>query len=185
MSEISNAADALELLRQTVGTIDDGQLGRQTPCRDFDVDALAEHLVASVTRISAAAGVAVSPSDEVAVMRRLIDTGEGVVSGWRSRGSVGDVDFGGRTLPASDLLGVVALEFVVHGWDFAVAVGTAPTVPDALARDLLQVAHRTVTTESRRSAGFDEPVAIGDDASSLDRLLAFTGRDPAAYSLLR
>jgi hypothetical protein len=28
--------------------------------------------------------------------------------------------------------------------------------------------------------GFDDPVAVPDDAPALDRLIAFTGRDPAA-----
>ena len=105
------------------------------------------------------------------------------MAGWRSRGVDGDVDFAGRTLPARDLLGVIALEFVVHGWDFAdpsSCNGYVSTVPDDLADDLLQLAHRTITPASRRHAGFDEPVTIGDDASALDRLLAFTGRDPAA-----
>jgi uncharacterized protein (TIGR03086 family) len=172
------AASAFEVLQQVVGDIDDGQLVRQTPCRDYDVAALAEHVVDSITRISAAAGVVVVPKD-LPVLRRVVDTGSAILAGWQSRGVDGDVAFAGRTLPARDLLGVIALEFVVHGWDFAAAVGTVPTVPDGLADELLAVSRRTLTAESRRVAGFDEPVAIDDDASSLDRLLAFTGRSVA------
>jgi uncharacterized protein (TIGR03086 family) len=189
MNEIDNAAAALELLRQTVSSIDDGRLGSQTPCRDYDITALAEHVVGSITRISAAAGVVVPPSDHLGVLGRLAETGVMAVAGWRSRGLAGDVDFGGRTLSARDLLGVIALEFVVHGWDFAVSVEHAhdyvATVPDDLAGDLLQLAHRTITPASRRLAGFDEPVTVGGDATPLDRLLAATGRNPAVPTLLR
>jgi hypothetical protein len=33
------------------------------------------------------------------------------------------VDFSGRSLPAADLLGIVALELLVHAWDLATATG--------------------------------------------------------------
>ena len=33
--------------------------------------------------------------------------------------------------------------------------------------------------EQRDSAGFDDPVDVPDDADALDRLVAFTGRNPA------
>jgi uncharacterized protein (TIGR03086 family) len=182
VNELSNAATALNVLRRAVESIDDSQLGLQTPCRDYDVAALAEHLVDSVTRISAAAGVVVPGSGEE-TMARVLDAGRDAVAGWRRRGTDGGVPFAGRTLPARDLLGVITLEFVVHGWDFATAVGEEVNVPDGLVADLLGLAHRTVTAESRRVAGFDEPVALAGDASALDRLLAFTGRDPATRTL--
>lgn len=178
MTELTNTATALDVLREALGAIGDSQLGCQTPCRDYDVAALAGHLVDSVTRISAAAGVVV-PAPVGAPLARVADAGRDAVAGWRRRGVDGDVTFAGRMLPARNLLGVIALEFVVHGWDFATAVGNELPVPEDLADDLLRLAHRTITAESRHNAGFDAPVAIGDDASVLDRLLAYTGRDPA------
>ena len=185
MSELDDAATSFDVLQQVLGGIGDGDLGARTPCRDYDVAALAEHLVGSVTRISAAAGVAFAASTDPHVIRRVVSAGCAALSGWQRRGVDGAVVFGGRSLPAGDLLGVIALEFVVHGWDLATAVGSSVRVPDDLAEDLLRLAHRTVTPESRRVAGFDEPVIVGDDAIPLDRLLAFTGRDPAAALPLR
>jgi uncharacterized protein (TIGR03086 family) len=185
MSEIANAACAFDILRQVVDSIDGSQLALQTPCRDYDIAALAEHLIGSIRRISAAAGVVVTPSDGPEVLRRLVDTGAMVVTGWRSRGVDGDSEFAGRTLPARALLSVITLEFIVHGWDFAESVDIALAVPEDLASDILAVAQRTITATSRRLAGFDEPVAVGDDANAFDRLLAFTGRNPALPTLLR
>jgi uncharacterized protein (TIGR03086 family) len=170
-----NTAAALDVLRQAVGLVDDGQLGCPTPCRDFTVGDLADHLVGSVTRISAAAGVVVEAPDGPP-LRRMLDVGRETVAGWRRRGTDGEVFFGGRTMAARDLLGVIALEFVVHGSDFATAVGRELVVPDELSADLLWLAHRTVTAESRLVAGFDPPVPVGDGVGALDRLLAFTGR---------
>lgn len=184
MNELANAEMALEFLERALSSVDDEQLGNPTPCRDYDVADLAGHLVDSVTRISGAAGVAVT-APTGGTITDLLDAGRGAVAGWRRRGLDGAVSFAGRTMSARDLLGVIGLEFVVHGWDFATAVGCTLTVPDALADDVLRLGLRTVTPQSRRDAGFDEPVAIGSDASTLDRLLAFTGRDPAARIPLR
>lgn len=184
MNELANAEMAFEVLERALSSVGDGQLGNATPCRDYDVAALAGHLVDGVTRISGAAGVAVGAPTGGAIAG-LIGAGRDTVAGWRCRGLDGDVAFAGRTMAARDLLGVIGLEFVVHGWDFATAVGGTLDVPDGLADDVLRLGLRTVTPQSRRDAGFDEPVTIGADASSLDRLLAFTGRDPAAGIPLR
>lgn len=178
MNELTNAQAALDVLQRAVSSISDEQLSNLTPCRDYDVAALAGHLVESLTRISAAAGVVVGVSGGRTITG-VIDAGRETVAGWGRRGSDGDVSFAGRTMAARDLLGVIGLEFLVHGWDFATAVGERLDVPNELAGEVLQLAYRTVTSESRRHAGFDEPVAIGAGASALDRLLAFTGRDPA------
>jgi hypothetical protein len=35
-----------------------------------------------------------------------------------------------------------------------------------------------ITPEGRTTAGFDDPVDVPDGASSLDRLVAYTGRSP-------
>jgi hypothetical protein len=45
---------------------------------------------------------------------------------------------------------------------------------------VLGLAHKVITPQGRATVGFDDPVAVPDDASALDRLIAFTGRDPAA-----
>jgi uncharacterized protein (TIGR03086 family) len=184
VNELANAEMALEVLESALSSVGAEQLGLATPCRDYDVADLAGHLVDSVTRISGAAGVAVTAPGGGAITG-LLDAGHNAVAGWRHRGLDGDVSFAGRTMAARDLLGVIGLEFVVHGWDFATAIGYTLDVPDGLADDVLRLGLRTVTPQSRRDAGFDEPVTIGADASSLDRLLAFTGRDPAAGIPLR
>jgi uncharacterized protein (TIGR03086 family) len=183
MTELANATAGLDILRHAVNSIGDDQLRYRTPCRDYDVAALAGHVVDSVTRISAAAGVVVTAPTGTSIAH-MLDAAHDAVSGWGRRGADGDVPFGGRTLPARDLLGVIGLEFVVHGWDFATAVATPYTVPDDLAEDLLQLAQRTITPQSRRHAGFDDPVPIDAHASAVDRLLAFTGRQCEQSRLL-
>jgi uncharacterized protein (TIGR03086 family) len=179
VTELPIAASALQVLRSMTSLLGPNDETAQTPCRDYDVAALGQHVIDSITRISAAAGVTVAAPQAAAVAARIAAAGEATLAGWDRRGTDGEVFFAGRTLPAADLLHVIALEFVVHGWDFATAVASSIRVPDDLADDLLQLVQRTITPQSRRIAGFDGPVPINADASAFERLLAFTGRHPA------
>ncbi|CKN19792.1 transcriptional regulator [Mycobacterium tuberculosis] len=45
---------------------------------------------------------------------------------------------------------------------------------------VLAVAGKVITPATRNSAGFAAPAAVGSFAPVLDRLIAFTGRQPTA-----
>jgi uncharacterized protein (TIGR03086 family) len=74
---------------------------------------------------------------------------------------------------------VLSLEFLVHAWDFASAIGRDAVVSEPVSDCALQLAGRVDTPEARGFGGFAEPIDIAADASVLDRLIAFTGRQPA------
>jgi hypothetical protein len=58
-------------------------------------------------------------------------------------------------------------------------MGHRVDAPEPLAEYVLGLAHRVIGPEQRSSAGFDEPVGVPEDASALEQLVAFTGRNPA------
>jgi hypothetical protein len=41
------------------------------------------------------------------------------------------------------------------------------------------LAHTIITPQGRTNAGFDDPIEMPADARALERLLAYTGRQPA------
>lgn len=47
---------------------------------------------------------------------------------------------------------------------------------------VLGVVGKVITPEARGYAGFADPVATGPDAGIHDRLIAFTGRQPAVHA---
>ncbi len=51
--------------------------------------------------------------------------------------------------------------------------------PEPLSEYVLGLAHDIIKPQFRGGAGFDDPVDVPPDASALDQLVAFTGRDPA------
>ncbi|HZA09268.1 TIGR03086 family metal-binding protein [Mycobacterium sp.] len=178
MDEFTSAEQALAVVDLVTQTIGDDDLHRPTPCRDFDVTALADHLIDTISRLGAAAGIHTAAPDGGSIDQRIHQMTQPILDGWRRRGVADDVVFSGRTLPANLALGILALELLVHGWDFAVALHHPLRVSDALAADVLGLAQQTLTAQSRATAGFDPPVPVPAGTGAFDRLIAFTGRDP-------
>lgn len=178
MDELSSAEVALAALVPVLSTITDEMAHLPTPCDGFDVAGLGDHLVGTVTMVgdSASADLPAVQAQPIAI--RVARTAEAAIEAWRRRGIDGDAVFAGRTMPAGLALGVLSVELVVHGWDFAQAVHRPLPIAAAHADFVLTLARQIITPESRRTAGFDEPVPVTTDALALDRLVAFTGRRP-------
>ncbi len=179
MDEVESAEATLGVLDGVLKGISDEDLGRQTPCREFDVAALTDHLLNSVTVIGGAAGADIPERDPHAPLRdQVLAAARPAVLAWRQRGVDGTVPFGDGEAPAAMMARILSLEFLVHAWDYAAAVGKPVEVPDARSESVLQWAQGIITPDGRVRAGFDDPIEVPADASALDRLLAFTGRRP-------
>jgi uncharacterized protein (TIGR03086 family) len=178
LDEFTSAEQALAALHPVIQAVAHDDFHRPTPCRDWDVQALAEHLIDTISRLAAAAGIQVAPPHSGSIDQRIQQLKQPILAGWRRRGLAEDVVFAGRTLPAHLSRGIVSLELVVHGWDFAVALHRPLHVSDAHAAHIFGLAQQTLTPASRATAGFDPPVPVPGTAGALDRLIAFTGRAP-------
>jgi uncharacterized protein (TIGR03086 family) len=179
VDELACAEATLTVLHDAVRPLARDDMSRATPCSEFDVAALTEHLMSSITTLGGAAG-ADFPHDSAddAVDHRLIVAARPALDAWHRRGLEGTVDLGPGEFPARAAVNILALEFLVHGWDYARAVGRDIEVPDTLAGYVLEAARGIITPEGRSTVGFDQPVQIGDDTSDFAKLLAFTGRTP-------
>jgi uncharacterized protein (TIGR03086 family) len=179
VDEFASAGQALVVLQHVVQTIGPDDMHRPTPCDDWDVQALADHLIDTISRLAAAAGIPPVVPTYGSIDQRMQQLTQPILAEWCRRGLAGDVVFSGRTLPADLALGILSLELVVHGWDFAMALHCPLDVSDTHAAHVLALARQTLTPQSRITAGFDPPVPVPANASPLERLIAFTGRDPA------
>ena len=172
---------AVSYARGSLAGIGVQELHRRTPCEEWDLAELLEHMADSLAVICEAARVGVvladpPPADPV---ERLVETIRTractVLSAWEP-GSVADgVVLGDRMLPRTDVALVGALEVTTHGWDVAVSRGLPHPVPDDLAHRLLPVAQRVVTP-SDRPHRFGPARAVTEAATSEERLLAHLGR---------
>jgi uncharacterized protein (TIGR03086 family) len=171
--------DALEAVlaetEATIAAVGPNQLRQATPCPEFDVAHLVDHLVGWANSFAERlTGVAaeVDPND----YRAGDDPGEEFNQAARTitaayRDGVEET----YTLPA----GFLILEFLVHGWDLAVATGRSASFSPAAAELGLDTGRQMLKPEYRgpgKSFGYE--VEVTDAAGQVERLVAFMGRDP-------
>lgn len=178
--ELHSAEDTLGVLQRVLHTIAADDLSRRTPCREFDVSALTGHLLNSISALGGMVGAEIPERDEGdSVERQVIAAARPALDAWHQRGLDGSVPFGKGEMPAKSACGVLSIEFLVHAWDYAAAVGRDVKAPEPLAEYVLGLARQIIRPQLRGQAGFDDPVEVPEDAGALEQLVAFTGRNPA------
>ena len=177
--ELASAEATLRVLQQVTTTITADDLAKQTPCSEFDVAALTDHLLNSITQLGKAAGATIPERDSGGPLESQITAAaRPALDAWHRRGLDGTVPFGQGEVPATLMAGILSLEFLVHAWDYASATGGQVTAPDEVVDYVMGIAKRTISPDARSQVGFAEAVSAPAQASALDQLVAFTGRVP-------
>jgi uncharacterized protein (TIGR03086 family) len=179
--ELDSAEASLAALQNVLHPIANDDWSKQTPCREFDIEGLNDHLMNSITVIGGGAGAELPDRDPTdSVERQVVAAARPALDAWHRRGLDGTVPFGAGEAPAQMMAGILSLEFLVHAWDYARAMGGTVDAPDSLADYVMGVAQGVITPEGRSRAGFDDPIELPTEAGALDRLVAYTGRRPDA-----
>jgi uncharacterized protein (TIGR03086 family) len=80
-----------------------------------------------------------------------------------------------KTGPA---LGIAFSDALLHGWDMAVSTGQDTTMPDGLPDAAYSMIYGRFTDEQRKGV-FKPEIAVGPNATAQEKLLGYTGRNPA------
>ena len=146
------------------------QLGLPTPCRDWDVRTLANHLLQVATAVGMA-GRGEAVPDEL-WGRELLD------DGWADRfESLATAPERAGVAAPPVIVAMLTSDIVLHGWDLARATGQDFRCDPAVA----EVAYGFVVEtgeQGRRMGIYAPPVPVEGTAPALDRALAESGRDP-------
>jgi uncharacterized protein (TIGR03086 family) len=190
MSNAQFIAPAAAVLCEIVREVKPDQLDAPTPCTEFDVRKLVNHLLFwGPSLVGAARKENVPPpaASEADVdlttddWQAALDTHvRNIADAWSEPAAwEGTTRMGGQMeLPAELVGGMVVGELVVHGWDLARATGQQPAWDDELLAYLRGEVERSAEW-GRQMGVYGPEVAVLDPASPLDRVLALTGRDPA------
>ncbi|MEU1177423.1 TIGR03086 family metal-binding protein [Streptomyces sp. NPDC005820] len=169
--------------------IGDGALGAATPCAEYDVKALVNHVFQVVEQFQRLA--AKEASDFGAATPDRVGAGpdwrEGfaveadrLVAAWSAPGAE-EGTTGAMDMPARLVGAMALLDLTVHAWDLARATGQGyPGADEVVVEVLLGVVAELAPT-ARRMGVFGEPVAAREGAPAFERLLAATGRDPYGW----
>jgi uncharacterized protein (TIGR03086 family) len=169
------------------------RLGLRTPCADWDLRALLAHM--TVQHIGFARAVAGErtevadwqpgplPDDFVATYERAADQ---VIESFGSpeaptgRAYLPEIR-DGVTVPGAMAMGFHFIDYVVHSWDVAAALGVPVEFDDDVLTAALTIAGQVPADAASRGPGtaFDPVLPEPDGGAPLDRVLAMLGRSPA------
>jgi uncharacterized protein (TIGR03086 family) len=183
-AEMTQAADAAA---RTVGSVTAAQFGDPTPCAEWDVRTLLNHLIlwTSYSAERRAHGESVSGElmardfaaepDFAAAYRAQLDR---ALAAWADPAAwERELNVMGAATAAADVAALLIAEMVLHGWDLAAATGQSYAV-GGKAVAAARAAVEANAEMFRQYKGFAEPIPVPDGAPVLDRLLALSGRDP-------
>jgi uncharacterized protein (TIGR03086 family) len=189
---MTNQPDPVTLLEQiydhtegVLAQIGPDQYELPTPCTEWNVRELVNHVIGSVHFMaSAVAGDAPPAGDppdftgSKQPAREFRAAADRSLAVWRADGALdGMVHLGPVELPASAALGLNQLDVLTHSWDVAEAIGVDRSMDPPVAEAVL-AASQMIISDEMRGDRFAPAVPIADDAPAHDRLAAFLGRQP-------
>lgn len=182
----------LDATIDALGTLVDGtrddQLANATPCAQWTVRDLINHVVGGGHLFAAA-----FRGDEIAMPAEMPDlVGDNPAQAFKAsiedfrssvppageRDRVAALPFG--TMPISVALDLATLDLMTHCWDLAKATGQTPHLDAGAAEAAAAAARQMVPPEGRTPDAFGPVVDVPDTAPPLDRLVGWLGRDPSA-----
>ena len=176
LDRLTSADATLAVLQHVLRDVDASRLDASTPCSEYDVAALRDHLLESLVALGAMAGREVERATAGDLESQVAFVAQQTLEAWHTRGLDGTVRSGDNEMPASLGAGILSLELLIHAWDFAAATGQKVQVADELAAFVLGLGEEIISPQARAGGAFAEPVEVSGDAAALDRLVAFSGR---------
>lgn len=158
------------------------QLSAPTPCAEYDVRALVNHIVGGLQMFAATVNgrsfdgdpASFESTDPVADCQAAADE---LVSRWQVGGIDRTISLMGLELPAQLVLTMTLVEYVTHGCDLALATDQAVPFSEAELALTLERAQASVPEEYRgEGKPFGPAIDVAPDAPVLDRLFGFMGR---------
>lgn len=179
-------ADAATAAASTARGVSPDQLGASTPCQQWQVRPLANHLLQVATALSLAGRRQPVPADiwESDLMSddwtgRLDEQARRAIEAWSQPSAwEGTVSLGSTQMPAGMMATMLTSDLVIHSWDLARATGQEYACLDDTA-EMARVFVEQMGEQGRGMGIFAEPVHVPDGAPALDRAVGLSGRDPA------
>lgn len=175
-------------LAGVVGAITEGQLHDPTPCTEFDVEQLRDHVLGWLANFAAGFAdphgqapqatvdgyhASTDPALEVRSAEDRLD--RAIRTGAAAR----PLKLGEAAMPGEMALDMILWEYQVHGWDLVRATGQDWSPPAAAAEESLGFAPGMLTGDYQgEGKAFAPRVDVPESAPPLDRLLGLSGRNP-------
>jgi uncharacterized protein (TIGR03086 family) len=183
MGPIEQLEQILPAVVAVAGAIEPGQLTNATPCAQFVVSDIFDHMVvlggtfAQLFRGEEPQAVA-APLRDGRVPAAVFEAAMGdLLDAIRSPGALErTLVTPVGTMPGEAFARLVAFDGLVHGWDLARSTGQALVVPDDVVAAVDEFARAALQPEMRDGDTFKDETTPPAGAGRLERLVAFSGR---------
>ena len=177
MDVLSQLDELGPLLGGVMGNLTPDQLDNPTPCAEFTVRGVLEHMVGGATAFAAGfrgeEPTTPDTSDPLAgIGPALTDLLDAIQRPGALDRTI-EAPFG--AVPGQTFARFVVLDGLVHGWDLATATGQRYEPSDALVAEVQAFATEALAP-LRDGTTFAEPTEVPPSATPIERLAAFTGR---------
>ncbi len=181
MDAIEAASQSNALIANMMSQLTPEHREMQTPCKNWTSHDLIEHMVAGALSVADLVEGR-EPSDA-----EVDHLAQGPVAGWtgalarldaaatpQNMAAIRQSPFGEQ--PGEMILSVIVADHLVHAWDLSRATGIAHEISDELAEFAMALWSSALPEQARNGNTFDVIQPCADDASSMDKVAAFTGR---------
>lgn len=177
--ELGPLEAALEVTGSIIEAVAGDQWDLPSPCTEWTVRQVAEHLIRGNDLFTRALGgeASASPPADGGMPRAFHESGARLLAAFRQPGvmdQVAEVPFG--SVPARVALSLRVTEVLVHGWDLARATGQAPQFPEEVAEGALAFTGPMLERIPPGPQPFGVPQPVDPAAPAIDRLAALLGR---------
>ncbi len=177
---------AVEATEQVVAGVSPEDFDSATPCTEWSVRDLLNHLIGSYETIGGAMGAGIAnaaatdftATDHVAAYRGAAKKAVAALSAPGALERKFEMPWG--ETPGNVLLGLTIADTVVHGWDLAKGTGQDAMVDPGLAEAVYGMTSSMMEPQGSfpRGTSFGHPVEVPEDAPVQDKMLAYLGRQP-------
>ena len=187
MDVVATFERVLDQTNEVVDRVDPSQLSNPTPCSEWDVRAVINHITGGATMFAECVEQGSVPDSRLGELMAGDNLGDDFKANYRAASDRARATFAvpgalEKTvkLPFGEMPGGVALNIAImdvmtHAADIAKATGQTIDDDEILAT-ALEVGRQLITDDFRRPGVFDAEQPAPPNASAADQLLAFAGR---------
>ncbi len=182
MDPIATFTAACNEAKSVLANVGPDQWTNQSPCSEWDVRGVANHMTGGALMVAAAISGQPMPhtedfvgDDPVGAFGKAVDAAVAAFNADPSvLGRTVTLPFG--EMPGGAVAGIFTNDEFAHAWDVAKATGQSTDLNPVLAEGCLAAAKQFIGPDFRKPGMFDAETTAPDGASAADRLAAFMGR---------